>query len=217
MLGVGVKGKLIFWILNNDHILLNTLGMTGHWSHEKVKYARLRFDFDTGDPVYFADTRNFGTLKFVKGGNKLKQKLASLGPDMLSDAVTYSQFEEALDKKRHWAVCKALMDQSVVSGVGNYVKAESLYRARISPHRTVGSLNSTELRALFVAVKEVLVSSYNLQGASIRDYKNIDESQGKATTLFQVYGKSHDQLGNQVVKEETADKRVTHWVPTLQN
>ena len=175
--GVGVKGKLIFWILSDETFLLNTLGMTGDWSKdENHKYARVKFDFKEGDPVYFVDMRNFGTIKFIKGRRKFLEKLESLGPDMLNEDVTFENFALSLDRKPHWTIARALMNQGIISGVGNYVKAESLYRAKISPHRVVGSLSSSEMKSLNEAVKVVLRQAYACRGASIRNYRDTDES-----------------------------------------
>ncbi len=200
VIGIGVKGKLIFWILGNDHFLLNTLAMTGTWSRQHSMHARVRFDFDSGGPVYFVDTRNFGSLKFVYGRNRFKHRLGQLGPDMLSEPVTYPEFAARLDTKSHWPICKALMDQSVVSGCGNYVKAESLYRAKISPHRMVGSLNGAELNDLMREIQTVLKEGYEAPNAD----------------RFLVYGKKVDPLGNEVIREMTPDGRKTHWVPAIQ-
>lgn len=200
VIGVGVKGKLIFWILSNDHFLLNTLGMTGTWSGQHSIHARVRFDFDSGGPVYFVDTRNFGSLKFVYGRNSFKRKLDELGPDMLSEPITYPQFAERLDAKSHWPICKVLMDQRVIAGVGNYVKSESLYRAKISPHRLVGSLSGTELNDLMREIQSVLREAY--------EKPNSDR--------FLVYRKKTDPIGNPITSEMTKDGRRTHWVPAIQ-
>jgi len=216
VVGIGVKGKLIFWMFNNDRFLLNTLGMTGSWSTKKEKYSRIRFDFDTGDSVFFNDKRNFGTLKFVVGKWMLKQKLNSLGPDMLSGAVSDELFCERLDKKPYWTIAKALMNQTIVCGVGNYVKAEALYRAKISPHRLVGSLSSEDMSDLNDAVQYVLKTSYTFKGATLRDYRSITGEAGQASRRFLVYGHKEDPAGNAVVKEKTTDGRTTHWVPDVQ-
>tara|TARA_Y100001963_G_scaffold50095_1_gene70158 strand:- start:192 stop:1013 length:822 start_codon:yes stop_codon:yes gene_type:complete len=217
VIGVGVKGKLIFFILSDDLFLLNTLGMTGGWSEEEShKYGRVRFDFDVGSPVFFTDMRNFGTLKIVKGKREFLKKLDSLGPDMLNEDVSFEQFLSALDKKPHWPICKTLMNQSVVCGVGNYVKAEALYRSKISPHRLVGSLSSSEISLLHKEIKGVLSRAYKAMGASIRDYTNLDGKKGDAASQFLVYGKKRDPAGNEVIKETTQDGRTTHWVPNVQ-
>jgi len=215
VIGIGVKGKLIFWILDNDHFLLNTLAMTGTWASHHSLYARVRFDFDNGSPVYFVDTHNFGSLKFIYGRNHFKRKLDQLGPDMLSEQITCSQFVERLDTKSHWPVCKALMDQSVVSGVGNYVKAETLYRAKISPHRTVGSLSGAEMSDLMREIQAVLKESYEVLAAQ-QENRTDDDSRETTPDRFMVYGKKTDSLGNEVVREMTPDGRRTHWVPAIQ-
>lgn len=215
--GVGVKGKLIFWIFNNETFLLNTLGMTGTWSSNKDhKHARVMFEFTEGDPLYFVDTRNFGTLKVISGKRAFLDKIQSLGPDMLNESVTDEKFTESLDKKPHWTIARALMHQSVVCGVGNYVKAEALYRAQLSPWRLVGSLSTKELSALNSAVKSVLRQAYSDQGATISSYRNASGEKGSASLHFMVYGKKYDPHENSVVREKTDDGRTTHWVPSVQ-
>ena len=215
--GVGVKGKLIFWMLSDEIFLLNTLGMTGTWTKMlNHKHARVRFEFDVGDPVFFVDSRNFGTIKFIFDKREFVKKLDSLGPDMLSESVTIEQFTAALDKKPHWTLAKVLMNQSILCGIGNYVKAESLYRAKLSPWRIVGSLSSREMKALNQCIQLVLQQAYADHGASITSYKDTDGKNGSAVSRFMVYDKKFDPHGNKVIKEETHDGRITHWVPTVQ-
>ena len=216
VIGVGVHGKFLYWIVENDVFLYNTLGMTGCWKPVEKKHARVEFKFRDGTSVYFTDQRNFGTLKFVPGRNSLLNKLQTLGPDMLSQEVDDTLFKERLLKKKKWPISKALMDQSVVSGVGNYVKAESLYLSQLSPHRTVDSLNDIDFARLNNAVKAVLAEAYKRGGATIQTYKSFDEKEGQYTRRFAVYNHSKDPYGNEVVKEKTADGRTTHWVPSIQ-
>ena len=216
VLGIGVKGKLIFWILDNDSYILNTLGMTGTWSESAGKHSRVKLNFDVGKSVYFNDTRNFGTLKFIRGRNELLNKLNTLGPDMLSEDVSDEVFRFSLEKYPDKTLPEVLMDQNVISGVGNYVKAESLWKAQLSPHRMVGSLNQDEMSTLNACIKLVLKQAYEDQGASFKDYSNVYDEKGSATQNFCVYGCKKDILGNDVIKEETKDGRVTHWSPNHQ-
>jgi len=206
VVGIGVKGKLLFWIFDNDHFLLNTLGMSGAWSSEQPKNTRVSIEFDTGKPVYFADPRGFGTLKAIYGRTAFLKKLESLGPDMLTEPPSLEEFTARLDTKPHWTICKALMDQGVISGVGNYVKAESLYRATVWPGTTVAAMSGKEIKGLYHAILGVLQESYDLGLSGL--YGNHDR--------FQVYGKKTDPYGNEVKKTEFSDKRVTHWVPAVQ-
>lgn len=62
---VGCKGKFIYISFGSDLHIFNTLGMTGGWSEVETKHSRIRFDLDDGREIYFNDTRNFGTIKFV--------------------------------------------------------------------------------------------------------------------------------------------------------
>ena len=108
------------------------------------------------------------------------------------------------------------MDQSVVSGVGNYVKAEGLYLSKISPHRVVESLSDRELHNLNVAIRSVPVNSFESGGATIKSYTDFFGNVGAATQRFAVYGQETDPEGRQIIKEKTRDGRTTHWVPDVQ-
>lgn len=215
IVGVGVHGKFIYWITRNDIFLYNTLGMTGEWSKEKTKHSRVEVKLEDGS-LYFNDQRNFGTLKFVEGRLNLIQKLKSLGPDLLSEEISDQKFIDRFRTKNKWEVTKAMMDQSIVAGIGNYVKAESLWRSRISPHRIVQDINDSELVILKRACQEVLATSYSQGGASIKNYRRPDGSLGQYTSRFAVYNQKEDPDGNPVVKESTGDGRTTHWVPSVQ-
>ena len=213
--GVGVHGKFIFFVLDDQWTIWSTLGMTGAWSREKAKHARIKLVLDDG-PIYYNDTRNFGTIKFVKGKKEIVDKLESLGPDILAEECSDELFAERIQSKPKKTIAQALMDQAVVSGVGNYVKAEALYLAKVSPHRTCGSLTEADLYNLNTAVRSVLMSSFESGGATIQSYKDFHGDVGNATQNFAVYGQKKDPLGNDVVKEKTKDGRTTHWVPEVQ-
>ena len=216
VVGVGVHGKFLYWIVSNDVFIYNTLGMTGSWSTTETKHSRVAFEMSGGVRVFFNDQRNFGTLKMVPGRQELVKKLKSLGPDMLSEPVSDARFSEALMRKPDWTLAEAVMDQSIIAGVGNYVKAESLYRAQLSPHRTVSSLSPTDMSLLRQSIQQVLQEAYTRGGASIQTYRDFDGNEGEYSQRFLVYNQSQDPNGNAVVREQTADGRTTHWVPAVQ-
>lgn len=214
--GVGVKGKLIYWILENNSFILNTLGMTGSWSSDQKKHSRVKFDFEDGTSVFFNDIRNFGTLKIVEGKKNFLKKLESIGPDMLSEEVDDETFKCRLLLQMEKTLPEVLMNQSIISGVGNYVKAEALYRSQLSPHRTVFTLNDDDFSRLNSCIKEVLRAAYRDQGASIRDYRTVDGEAGSATLSFKAYGMKSDPEGRKIIRETTLDGRTTHWCPEVQ-
>jgi len=216
VVGAGVHGKFIYWICENQQFIWSTLGMTGSWNKKAKNHARVKFVFSDGAEVYYNDTRNFGTLKFVEGKHLMIDKLKSFGPDMLTEDVSDDLFVERLNKKNKWTIAKAIMDQSVVAGVGNYVKADALWLARISPHRLVSSLSSVDFSNLNRSIQQVLRESYESGGATIRSYSGFDDEFGEYGRKFLVYSQDLDLDGNEVIKEETADGRSTWWVPHVQ-
>ena len=216
----GVKGKFIWLELMNEEFLWITLGMSGFWSTELQPHSHFRIGFSDGGSLYFVDQRRFGTLKFVQGRASLDKKLATLGLDMLNDtsASMYDFVRKTEIKKvQNRTAAEFLMDQSVFAGIGNYIKCEMLYRARISPYRLVRDLTQDEICQLWNWGKLIMRASYAQGGASIRNYRQVTGEAGSFVFDFEVYSKKFDPLGNAVVREETADGRTTHWVPELQS
>ena len=215
---VGCKGKFIYFLFGDGSSLWNTLGMSGYWSHKQGSHPRAMMVTASGTAMFYNDMRNFGTFKFVESQDELDRKLSSLGPDLLSENVSLEQFRQSLmkGKRRARPISQLLMDQGVVSGVGNYLKAEILYDARISPHRLCEDITATELSRLFESSRRIIKLSYTSGGATIRNYKDTNGKNGVYTRRFAVYNQKTDPYGNEVIKEVTKDKRTTHWVPALQ-
>jgi len=204
VVGPGVHGKFIYWIMKNNYFLYNTLGLTGAWSLEQGPYSRVKFSFENLD-IFFDDKRNFGTLKFVKGKGNLLSKLQSLGPDMLSGDVEISLFIDRLREKSSWEITKALMNQSVVAGIGNYIKSESLWKTKINPHSRVCDLDNDTLADLCVNIRDIMSDSYKSQKEGDNSFK------------LSVYSRKNDPHDNEIIKEKTEDGRTTYWCPSVQH
>lgn len=210
---VNCKGKFIYWnFQGTDTVIFNTLGMSGAWSNVP-RHARVKFETSEGD-LYFNDARNFGTLKFTDR-NALKDKLLSLGPDMLNENVKPIDFKIRMWQYPDLTLAEALMNQGIVSGVGNYLKADSLWMAKLSPHRLVSQCTVEDLDRLHESVRSVIKTAYLNGGSTILTYKGFDGENGKHTML--VYGRKKDPNGEEVVCQETKDGRTTWWVPRVQH
>ena len=120
------KGKFIYFKFTNSASLWSTLGMSGMWQQKNSKHTRVTLTNHEGQSVYFNDIRNFGTLKYVQSATELKKKLKTLGPDVLNSEVDQDAIRERLLKKPNKTIAENLMNQSVISGIGNYLKAEIL-------------------------------------------------------------------------------------------
>ena len=209
---VGCKGKFIYWTFKDtDAVIFNTLGMSGSWSNAP-RHARVKFETSEGD-LFFNDPRNFGTIKFCSRKD-LKTKLESLGPDMLNEKVTSKVFIERFRSHPDITLAEALMSQWIVSGVGNYLKADSLWLAKLSPWRKVSQTTDEQLTFLCESVSNVIRTAYLNGGSTILTYKGFDGEEGKHSML--VYGRKTDPGGEEVVCQETPDGRTTWWVPRVQ-
>jgi len=215
MIGAGAHGKFIYIILEGGSSIWSTMGMTGYWSETKSKHARLALHTDES-VLYFNDTRNFGTIKFVGDKNELIKKLQSLGPDMATSNISDDDLKERLMFMRsEKTVAQAIMDQNVIAGVGNYIKSEALYRARISPHRLVKDIEDAEITALNTSIKYIISKSYELKSKmSMVDFDKYNDP--KYNIAMAVYNNKEDIYGHEVLKEKTKDGRNTFWVPQVQ-
>jgi formamidopyrimidine-DNA glycosylase len=213
---VSCKGKFIYIGLQNDWAIWNTLGMTGSWSSTRLKHSRAELILDNGSSVFFNDVRNFGTLKYVHGRDALNTKLASIGPDMLAQDVDNMLFIARMRKKDKRVITENLMDQTLVSGVGNYLKSECLYFAGISPHRVCETISDADLIKLNDTIKAVIRQSYKTGGATIYTFQNFEGEKGQYTSRFAVYNQEKDPLGHEVESFTSPEGRTTFWVKEVQ-
>lgn len=215
VIDVDCKGKFIYWKFSNDYVMFNTFGMSGSYSKDQSIHTCAEFKF-SNISIYFNDPRHFGTINF-KNNYDLTKKLKGLG---------YSVLDENLSKNLPWltnkimsnnkTLAEILMNQAIFAGVGNYIKSEALYRAKLSPWRIGNSLNKDEVQLLAQSAVDVAQEAYKYQGATILTYKKADGEKGDYANFFQVYKKDKDPLGNIVKSETTLDKRTSHWVPAIQ-
>jgi formamidopyrimidine-DNA glycosylase len=219
---IDVKGKFMFWTLQvvdpDSHLdfwMHCSYGMSGQWRvDEESKHPAITLLLSNGQRITFNDQRHFGTVKFVFDPDEHKKKLGEIGPDLF-DVHVYT-FVDQLRKHPKRTLPEVLMDQKVVSGCGNYIKAEALHGAMLSPHRTVESCTDEELELLFHKITVTMFDSYVSGGATIRTYTDPNGDPGKYAFELKVYGKKLDPDGNEVTREETLDGRTTWWVPSVQ-
>jgi len=160
------KGKFIYIILENNWSIWITLGMTGHFVFDKYKHTHYIFNTSKGK-FYIDDMRNFGTLKFYKINNKLsllKTKLNTLGIDPLKEKITFKEFKQVLKKfNPNILIAELLLNQSFFCGIGNYLRSEILYEAKINPKLKLNKLDNNELKRLYKYIYKIPLDSYNHQ------------------------------------------------------
>jgi formamidopyrimidine-DNA glycosylase len=245
---VKCKGKFIYFEFQNINkpkkrrwYLWNNLGMTGTWktqpsTHNKVLFKFIKDEMDengqiqvTPFPIYFRDQRHFGLLRFMRGSAPLKRHLNSLGPDLLNSPndTPVNRFIKHFQKYSTHKIGGLLMDQYKISGVGNYLRAEILYRSKINPDRKVSDLSTAELTAIYHQTQTTMLQSYNSQGLHIKDYTGgIEDDKTDKDGLrldnnpdqfeLMVYARKTDPLGNTVKTKKDKTGRTIHWVPEVQ-
>jgi formamidopyrimidine-DNA glycosylase len=226
------KGKFLWFDLVNtkkEHwYVWNTFGMTGKWSFKIQKFGKCRIT-TTSDKLtlYYSDMRNFGTFKFSNDKAELDKKILSLSPDFLKD----DNFDLTSMRKYKKSVMSVLTDQKKVgSGIGNYLIAEILYFAKISPHRKCNTLTDHEIKELTYYIKFMIKLCY-LNGGSeymghleketariprVNYHPDIQIKGNTDKFLFTVYQQKKDPLGNKVKAEKGEKGRTIYWVPDVQ-
>lgn len=229
--GVSCKGKKIIFQLENEMYITSTLGLEGNWSWKPSKHANLYFELTDSEEkaghVYFSDSRHFGNIQIFLSTNALLDDLnLKIGPDLLAYAIDYYNKENEaepiplelwktrINRYRAKQICEFLMDQKIFSGIGNYLKAEILYRAKIRPNRLLRNLTDAEIVTLYWTTLETIYEAFFAGGLTIKSFWDPDGKRGTFSKV--VYGSKQDLLGNPVIQQTFKDGRTTHWVPAVQ-
>lgn len=215
-----------------------TLGMTGRFakdafqidndngtSHNQPRWylefltdnpsdnGTLSTSFATTRKIYYYDTRNFGTLRFSLSKSELEEKIESLGPDILNPQdCTEEVFLNTFRKHRQsMNICKFLMDQAKISGVGNYILAEGLYKAKVDPFASLDEIGDDQAKVLYRALVNTATASYQSQGLTRRggSYRDVDGNKGQFAFSLLCYGQDVTPDGEQVLRETNGRKYIS--------
>jgi formamidopyrimidine-DNA glycosylase len=155
-----------------------------------AKYTHVIFDLSGGAKMYFNDLRQFGYLKVVRD-DEVGQvpELQNYGPEPLDKKFTAKVFAERVRRRSRTTIKQALLDPTVVAGIGNIYSDEILYHARVLPTRLVGSLKPKEMTAVFSQIKPVLNTAIKYKGSSVGDFIRTDGKWGSMGKHHFVYGR----------------------------
>lgn len=247
------KGKFIWFemIDKNDNpvYLMNGLGMTGGWSFYEQPNSRLVFHiFDPNKNkikkyynLYYTDQRNFGTLQFTNDDSILEAKKRKLAPDILKDNlsdddIVHLIYDFIKNSRKDKNIVKSLIDQdAIVSGIGNYLVAEILYDAKISPYRNLSDLSNAEVKTLAHSIRKLAkYAYYNNTTGYMQGIKEFTKNHSKYIKnqkfpnyhpdikgkkfKFKIYKVKSgiDPYGNPIQKNKIIKGRTIYWVPAIQ-
>ena len=190
------RGKYLWLALDEDEALLAHLGMSGQMlvgepDRPLSPHVRAWFTFTDGGPdLRFTDQRTFGHLMLVPFDHGVPAPIAHIAPDPLEQAFDPREFTARL-VRRHTGVKRALLDQSLVSGIGNIYADEALWQARLHWARPTETLRRGEVSRLLGAVHDVLTEALKAGGTSFDAlYVNVNGESGYFDRSLEAYGRA---------------------------
>jgi formamidopyrimidine-DNA glycosylase len=216
------KGKFILITLDPAGTLILHLKMTGQVLLETTatpgdQHTHLILSFYSSPiHMHYRDIRKFGFFDFLSGGAVGEPLyLKKIGPDPL-EISPKTFFERIRHKKR--SIKSVLLDQSVISGLGNIYVDESLFLSGVHPQIKASTLSPDQARTLFRIIKKILNRAIDLQGSTLRNFRTPDGNSGGYQKFHQVYrrkGQSCPRCGSSIAKMIVAG-RGTHYCPSCQ-
>ena len=233
------RAKNLIFRLSKDRIILAHLKMTGQFVYQNNKgkqsisgghpieiseselpnkHTHIIFYLEKGT-LYYNDTRMFGYVLYYPSLKDLEKEnhFHLLGVEPMDKHFTLKYFAENLRNKKG-KIKAILLDQKVVTGVGNIYADESLFEAGIHPERRANALEHEEIKRLHKAIKRIIKRAIKVGGSSVATYRLLDESRGNYAREHKVYGKAgqpcHDC--STPLEKTTIASRTTIFCPKCQ-
>jgi formamidopyrimidine-DNA glycosylase len=233
------RGKYLWFALDDDEALLAHLGMSGQLlvgepDRPLSPHVRARFTFADGGPdLRFTDQRTFGHLLLCPLQTAFPVATDSPGPDgfvLVPEPITHiaaDPLEAAFDPddfaarlgRRKTGIKRALLDQSLISGIGNIYADEALWRARLHWARPTETLRRGEVSRLLTAVNEVLTEALKAGGTSFDAlYVNVNGESGYFDRSLNAYGREGEPCARcgSPIRRDTFMNRSAYSCPRCQ-
>ncbi|GAB3680262.1 bifunctional DNA-formamidopyrimidine glycosylase/DNA-(apurinic or apyrimidinic site) lyase [Actinocorallia lasiicapitis] len=224
------RGKYL-WVPFGEGALLAHLGMSGQLlvgaaDAERQKHLRVRLTFTDGGPdLRFVDQRTFGHLMVSElqadpHGDEapVPEVIAHIAADPFEKVFDDEAFQRAL-KKRQTGIKRALLDQSLISGVGNIYADEALWHAKLHGERPTAKLTGPQVSLLLQASREVMAAALNVGGTSFDAlYVDVNGDSGYFARSLNAYGRRDEPCGRcgTPIRREVFMNRSSYSCPVCQ-
>lgn len=242
LVGAGVvavrrRAKVLLIELSTGYTLVTHLKMTGqlvyrgeqkfgagHPSDSLVgalpnRSTRVTVVFTDGSTLYFNDQRKFGWMKLYPTAQvPFIDFMQKVGPEPLDDSFTSADFAARFARRKNTNIKAALLDQTVIAGVGNIYADESLWGAKIHPATKVFELTNAQFAKLFTELQFVLRLAIEKGGSTDKNYVNAEGKRGSYIDFARVFrreGQLCPRCGTEICKIRVAG-RGTHICPRCQ-
>lgn len=203
------RGKYLWLPFTDGDAMLAHLGMSGQFRLDaaddpRLPNTRVLFDFADGQQLRFVDQRMFGGLSLSPGGADLPAELAHIGRDPFDSAYDEAAAVRKIRTKRS-GIKRVILDQTVVSGIGNIYADEALWRAKLHYDRAANTLSPARIRELLQHAGTVMAGALAEGGASFDSlYVNVNGESGYFDRALAVYGREGEaclRCGRPIVRE----------------
>lgn len=218
------RGKFLCFYLD-EAVLISHLRMEGRYSfapHPELEpidaHTHIIFLFTDGSELRYRDVRKFGTMHVFKKGEEFSTPpLLLLGPEPLSEDFQFDVLQKKLSGTTR-TIKAALLDQTIVVGLGNIYVDEALYRARIHPETAANRVSRQKMARLVTAIKETLSEAVKMGGSTVRTYLNGQGRMGMFQQKLFVYGREGEpcKTCGRPIKKIKLGGRGTHFCPACQ-
>ena len=216
------RAKYILIILSNKQCIVIHLGMSGRLrlfnkkKFKKEKHDHLILSTNKEHLMVFNDPRRFGFVDFGIYKNIIqKHYILNLGIEALDLDLTGKLLFEKINKKIV-PIKQILLDQRIISGIGNIYASEILFNAKISPLERGMDLNINHCETLVYSTRNILIKAINSGGSSLKDYVSTDGTLGSFQNNFKVYGRDRSTINGKKIQKIVQYGRSTYFCPDIQ-
>ncbi len=184
------------------------------------RHTRVIIDFTDGARLFFNDLRKFGWMKLYPTAEVPNMPfMRRVGPEPLGDSCSSAVFIPRIRRRNNTTVKAAILDQSVIAGVGNIYADESLWLTRIHPATRVRMLNDRQLAALLTHIKNVLTLGIEMGGSTDKNYVDAEGNRGNYLQFAHVFrreGQPCQRHPDSTIQKIRVAGRGTHVCPACQ-
>jgi len=219
LIDVKAKGKLLVLCFENEKYLVVHFMLTGHFYQQEHNNTRIIFTWDFNrktqektqektEKLYYDDARNFGKIEWLNK-KQLDEKLKELGPSVMTK-MTQDKFQKLFPQKdpqkdSQTPIATVLHEQKYISGIGNYLRAEILYKAKINPLKPISQLTPNEWQKIYKATNKIIEEVLENGGSS--NYEDLLGTKGNYK--FKIYQVKPTQNPN--VKKLKLSGQSIYW------
>lgn len=232
------RAKILLIDLSSEYTLVIHLKMTGQLVYRGKAAAfgaghpnesligelpdrstRVTITFKDNSKLYFNDQRKFGWMKLLPTLEVPNiDFMKKVGPEPLEADFTAEEFTDRFTRRAKSPIKAALLDQTVIAGVGNIYADESLWGAKIHPKQLVGTLTKANYKRLYTELRAVMNLAIEKGGSTDKNYVNAEGKRGSYMDFARVFrreGKQCPRCGSEIIKFKAAG-RGTHICPQCQ-